>query len=176
MSLFRSETMNYFKIVFPDSHSYQILSMLGQLGKLHFVDRNPGCLTHDKPFSRIIRKCGELEEMLEQIQKIMIQFEVPIRSEPNPERFFRKLEERVRAADSAPESILGEMEHIISENSLKIKEMQSSFIDLQEQLDLCLEELCLLKIIQRMLPKNFQYKRFDNLKNLCEYYNWDGIS
>ena len=106
MSIFRSETMQYFKIVFPDSNGYSILSKLGELGKLHFVDRNPDLLSNQKPFSNILRKCSELEEMVQQIEVIMGESKIEIQRENNLEKFFSKLYDKMMRREGNPDNYL----------------------------------------------------------------------
>ena len=40
MSLFRSEDMYLYKLVFSKDHEYPIVNLLGQKGLVHFIDLN----------------------------------------------------------------------------------------------------------------------------------------
>lgn len=157
MTILRSETMQYFKIVFPYSGAYQVLGKLGQLGKLHFVDRNPSLLTHQKPFSNQIKKCLDLEEQIDQIEKVMAQFKLSITRERDLEAFFQKLEKRMRNRGGNQESNLSELDNIIQENTTKIDQLQTNYNSLADKLDLALEEYTFTKIIRDHLGDKLQH-------------------
>ena len=91
-SLFRSETMQYFKIVFPDVNAHQVISRLGRLGSIHFVDRNHDPQSAINPFNKLVKKCAELEDVLATIGQTMESFDIKIRKCPDLDFFFLKLE------------------------------------------------------------------------------------
>ena len=147
--------MQYFKIVFPDSNAYQILSRLGRVGKLHFVDKNPDHLALHKPFSNLLRKCNELEEMLQDAVKIMRRFDIKIKREPNLDMFFSIQDEAMREKKLSMEHYLNDLETVITGRVGKIKQMTANYDEIREKIVSFTEELDLFKVIKEIIPDNF---------------------
>ena len=60
MQLFRSETMQYFKIVIPKINAVTIMSAIETIGKIHFVDRTHHSSLYKNAYTDQVKKCSEL--------------------------------------------------------------------------------------------------------------------
>ena len=59
MSLFRSEDMFLYKLVFSKDHEYPILNLLGQKGLVHFIDLNSNEQVFLLPYMAQVKRCEE---------------------------------------------------------------------------------------------------------------------
>jgi hypothetical protein len=53
--------MEYVQFVFPREAAYHSAKQLGILGKVHFIDLNPGINPNRREFSGEIKRCHELQ-------------------------------------------------------------------------------------------------------------------
>jgi hypothetical protein len=63
--MFRSEDVEYYKIVIPVSNSWEVIDALGQIGCVHFRDENNfGTLSESNFFSNL-RHCDEINHQID---------------------------------------------------------------------------------------------------------------
>lgn len=66
-SMFRSEEMALYHLFAPREGAYRLVSSLGDLGMLHFLDADPSTPHYNRIYSKQLRRCDEL---LRQIYEI----------------------------------------------------------------------------------------------------------
>ena len=156
-SLLRSSTMQFFKIIFPYPNANLILSKLAQLNKLHFVDQNPQALNQMKPFGKVLKKCDELEDKLHGIEAIMQKFDVDVVLESDLEVFFGELDKEMRdQGRTMHDSLIEKLDHVINKKYRGIKSISDNYFEVQEKIKSLVEHLDLLKLILKVIPKNFE--------------------
>lgn len=67
MSMFRSENMEYCRIVLPRESAWETLNELGKIDCLHQVDADAHLPNIARPFHNQIKRCDEVEFMLNEI-------------------------------------------------------------------------------------------------------------
>ena len=66
--------MSYFKLILPKENSWEVLSELGLINSIQFIDEEPNLAAFAKPFAQQIRRCDELETKITNIIKEMDHF------------------------------------------------------------------------------------------------------
>lgn len=69
MSMFRSEDMEYCRLVLPRESAWETLDELGKVGCLHQVDSESHIPNISRPFYNQTKRCDEVDFMLNDIQK-----------------------------------------------------------------------------------------------------------
>lgn len=75
MSLFRSEDMEYCRIVLPRESAWETLNELGKNDCIHQVDTDSLLPNIARPFHNQIKRCDEVEFMLNDIKGYINKYE-----------------------------------------------------------------------------------------------------
>lgn len=156
MGFFRSDTMQLFKIVLPEVNSYQIIGSLGRLGKLHFIDQNNEKQSTLKPFSKLLKRCMDLEMLLLRIEDTMKNYQIEIKKCANLDAFFQSLDSEMISRPDAMENYILEISAKVRESQQKIEKLVQSEEEIRDQLQNLKTRLEMLKVVKKILPENFQ--------------------
>ena len=158
MNLFRSETMQYFKIAIPKTNSLKILSVIETIGKIHFVDR---AHNRDKNFrnsyTEASRKSLETLGQLAEIQRKMDDYHIKLQPPASWEEFYDKLEEITNGPSvdqnvTNHERLYSELMAELNETFQRLRESTSSNDDIEHSVYYLQRQLCFYKLIRDLLP------------------------
>lgn len=158
MNLFRSETMQYFKIAIPKTNSLKILSAIETIGKIHFVDRS-----HNKDknyrnsYTEASRKCMETLSQLEEMRRRMEDYHIKLVAPVSWEEFYDKLESITNgpAVDqhvTNDERLYSELMAELAETFTRLQESTTSADDIEQSVFYLQKQLCFYKLIRDLLP------------------------
>ena len=91
MSFLRSQDMGLFTLVMPSEYIWEIMNGVGELNCLQFEDYNQNQVAFNRPYSKYIKMCEEMESKLDYIEIEMRKMKKPIRYCENIELFFKNL-------------------------------------------------------------------------------------
>ena len=156
MGFFRSETLQLFKIVIPEANAYQIISNLGRMGMLHFIDQNPESLPNQKPYSNLLKRCQDLDLNLRKIEDSMKRYEVKVKTCKDLDYFFQVLDEKLLKKETSIENYILEVENNLKSYQKKIERLINSEEEIRDRIILLKERLDLYKSLKDILPNNFK--------------------
>lgn len=110
VSFFRSEVMGCYKISIDRESSWEIVNEIGEMGKVHFFERNPEILNFNRPFINQIKRCDDIFNKLLQIEYEMKKMgKLIIRCE-EPAEFISYYREFITNRGKAPQTHIDEIE------------------------------------------------------------------
>lgn len=140
MGWFRSAPMEYWSVAIPQNASHKVVSALGKLGAIQFVDLNEDLTAFQRRFIDQIKRCNALERTLEFFQEVIESHNIPI-----PD-----LLETTNPLEDGSTQSLGDIEEIITENEEDLRTFTENEKKLQEVYNSCLEK----KYVFREMKKN----------------------
>ena len=72
--MFRSETMQYYDIIFSKDNAWEILDNLGQIGVVDFEDTHPHLMENQKPYFSQKQDIKEALLNLSEIERSLVQW------------------------------------------------------------------------------------------------------
>lgn len=151
MNLFRSETMQYFKIVIPKANAVKILSAMETVGNIQFVDRSTEL---NKPlFSETVKRCDELLANIAEIEKKMKENMMSIVSPIKSKYFYQDLQEESRHCKDSDEKVFAEIDSDITRTFLRLQEATSSESNMKETILYLKKKLCFYNQIKEITPE-----------------------
>jgi hypothetical protein len=80
--MLRSKKMNYYKLVIPKDHDWEIISYLSTKGYMHLVDQNEHEISTNKSYQKTIRKIEDGLNNIRLIHEIIEEFRPNIAFKP----------------------------------------------------------------------------------------------
>lgn len=153
MEFFRSETMQYFKIVIPKANSVRIMSALEAIGHLHFVDKRmtagPSMRTY---YSESARKCDELLTQISEIERKMTQHKVPIERPHNIRKLYRLLQEESLGSRADDERVFSDLEHNLTSVFQQLHDNTSRQSELTDAIKEINKEISFFRLLDSISP------------------------
>lgn len=157
MGFFRSESMDYYQLVIPDSNAHEILAALGRLNLVHFIDKNKAVPIIYRPYVNILKHCSEFEHRIEQIERTIEKFGHKIKRCSNMNQFLNKYQEYQTLEGKSSEPHFREIENKFDNMTHSLLKTLDSYDEIQDKLQKTQENLCLQNLIRTVLPENFAY-------------------
>lgn len=162
MEFFRSETMQYFKIVIPKTNSVRIMSALESIGHLHFVDkRAANAVTVRTYYSECAKKCGELLIQLNEIEIKMAQHKVSIEHPHNIPRLYRLLQEDSLGGRADDEKVFSELQNYLSKVFQQLNDNTARQSELDDAIKDINKQISFFRLLDKISPpEGFRYSIF----------------
>jgi len=130
--MFRSDRMGYYTLHMPREYAWEVITELGSLDCLQFVDQNSNETGFHRPYTNYIRRCEDLEAKVASIQTEMARFEVPIKECDEPKIFLRDLRTFLLTRNKAERTYFDDLEGFMDEKITNLNEQIKSYDTLVE--------------------------------------------
>jgi len=155
--MFRSERLNYYKVVAPVDSAREVMIKMGSVGGLHLIDLNKHELSVKRPFHAQIHRIHEVLSNLTSLEQILGQ---------NEKRIYLRGQSKIQDFNSALAHIVaiggGESRFFdgladeIGEKVRFLREQNNAKATLEERMRNTEEELLVLRVLNLRLPEGFK--------------------
>ena len=152
MNIFRSETMQYFKIVLPKDNSLKIMSALESTGDIHFVSQTKGDGKIKGYYSESARRCELILFQLAAIEKRLEKSRVHITHPENQEDFYKILREKMERSKLNEERYFVKIEAELQKLFSRINEYSHHEANIDDNAVYLFKKVCFLRLTQQMVP------------------------
>lgn len=153
MGFFRSETMQYFKIVIPKTNGVKIMSALETIGHLHFIDRREHTgLPIKTYYSESARKCDELLSSLEALEKKMVECKIKVRCPIDIQQVYTMLHQQSLESRENDEKVFAELDGEIEGLSRAIQEGMANEKDINDSILAINKKISFYQLISEITP------------------------
>ena len=152
MNIFRSETMQYFKIIIPKTNAVRILSAVETIGNIHFIDRSEHDLKAKNYFNESSKRCTELLFHLKQLEEKISESEMRIKKVKSVEKFYDRLEHLSHSTKDSDEKIFADLESELEQIFTKINETGHYMSDIDTTIHVVKRNLGFYNLIRKVVP------------------------
>ncbi len=93
MGLFRSEEMGLFSITIDKDSAWEVMTEMGKLDCLHFLDLNRHEQIFNRTYANLIRRCDEAERRIRYIEHEARKFGLTLKKPRSVEQFLTDMED-----------------------------------------------------------------------------------
>lgn len=148
MSLLRSERMGYYSIVMPRENAWEIMSEIGDLSAVEFVDLNQHEQILTRPYSNYIKRCEEMELKIQSIEQTMAKFNRPIEKCSEYKAFLKSQRDILKKRNKADYTYFDEIEHEIEQKLHTLNEQLKFFDAVVDKYNTIIENIHVLEEAQ----------------------------
>jgi hypothetical protein len=158
--MFRSEKLNYYKIVAPSENGRDIIIRLGEKRRIHLVDLNQQEQIIKKFYHPQIKQIDEIVTLLHHIHKLVTDSRndgaVPCANDEIMEEHLNKIDHLVFTGGMNDKTYLDYLEGKAQQTLRSLKGHTDAKDHLLEMIHRSEEELMVLRILKLQLPDSFK--------------------
>ena len=154
MNIFRSEPMDYFKIVIPKDNSVKIMSAIETIGNIHFIDKSENDLKTKNYYSESAKKCGDLIYHFKEIEEKMDEFGIDVKKVADIEDFYTRLEEISHSTKESQEKIFSDLGNELDGVFSRLNESTNQINDLESTIIVIRRRLGFFNLAKQLVPKD----------------------
>ena len=156
MNTYRSETMQYFKVVIPKDNCIKILSGMETFGNTHFVDRNGDTLTMKRTFSDLISRCSNILVLIQNLKAKMQSLGIQIFPQRSIRTFYEKHHAELLKSQEPDQAPFLQIEKALEEFHVN-QELIMGGNEINARIVATKKRLFFLQQVQQLLPKEYGY-------------------
>lgn len=154
MNLYRSETMQYFKVVIPKDNCIKILSGIETFGNTHFVDRNGDTLTMKRTFSDLVNRCTNILNLIQNLKMKMEGLGLKVLPQRSIRIFYEKHHQELLKSKEPDQAPFLSIEKALEEFHVN-QELIVGNNEINARIVMTKKRLYFLQQVQQLLPKEY---------------------
>lgn len=150
----RSVPLKLYDLHVPRETAFQIISHLGELSLLHFLDSSPAVPLYSRRHANSVKRCESALLKLDELNEIMNKFNKQSQKHQNITIFLNELYFFLKKKNSSEREYLDEIEGEIEEKYSQLQNQLLSFTNISKQRGLLQEHRISLLKAKNLIKKN----------------------